>query len=816
MARVLTVLKWLGLGLAALVVALAGIFAGVALYLRGSVPQLNDDVTVSGIGDTVRVTRDRYGIPHIEAESLADALFGLGFVHGQDRLWQLEVTRRLIQGRTAELAGSPAVIIDTYMRSLGLYRASQSAAAAMPAEERPLAEAYVAGINAARKAHKGPLPPEFTLADITPEDWTLTDSHAVVKSLALQLSANAFREGLRVLLLKNLSAEQLHQFAPPFPPEVAQVWAKTKAGAEVTAALSQFAGLQDRLDLRGASNNWVVSGNRSQSGKPILANDPHLGMSLPAIWYLARMTWPGGEAVGGTVPGIPGIVTGRTHAMAFGLTTTGADTQDLILEKVNPANGQEYLSADGPKPFRARTETIRVRFGNDQTIQIRETDYGPVLPAADPRVAEHVPAGMVLSLRWPALDAEDNTLTTSLRILTASDASEATMARVFAGYKAPIQSWVYAGLDGNIGKIVPGPIPLRAADNPSQGLMPAPGWDGRTAWPAQTAYAQWPHERNPADGWLATANNDITPKDYPHKIASEWDSAFRFRRIETLLGAEQKHSVASFQAMQLDNIDQYAREILPILIPRTKTVPGLSQPALELLRGWNGAMAMDRPEPLIFAAWMREFSRALLADEMGGTFPLLWSYWPDFVIRVLTDKDGSAAWCDDRQTPDKAETCGDILGASLDRALKDLRRNHGSQMLSWRWDSVHKARMTHIGFGQIPVLNWLFNFEVAVPGGAHTLNRADHRFASANPFAAVHGTGFRGISDMGAPDKSLYMIATGQSGNVYSPHYRDLTPLWADGQYLTIGATPSRLADTGVSVLNLIPPPQALAGANSR
>jgi penicillin amidase len=250
--------------------------------------------------------------------------------------------------------------------------------------------------------------------------------------------------------------------------------------------------------------------------------------------------------------------------------------------------------------------------------------------------------------------------------------------------------------------------------------------------------------------------------------------------------------------MQRDVIDEYARDVTPLLLAKTKVDDPTSQLALDLLRQWDFAFAADKPQPLIFAAWMRQFMKQLIADEMGDGFNLVWNYWPDFALRVLNDTGGVARWCDDIATPNVKETCPDQLASSLKMSLAELTRAHGSDLAKWRWDAVHVARLNHLGFGQVPVLNWLFNMQIPVPGGAHTIDRADHRLGSSTPFAAVHGSGFRGISDLGAPESSAYMIASGQSGNVYSPHYADLVPLWAKGEYISIGR-----ADAGPNVRSL-------------
>ncbi len=445
-----------------------------ALWLKGSLPVLSGEIQVQGSDAPIRIVRDLDGVPHIYAKSRDDALFGLGFVHGQDRLWQMDFQRRTVQGRLSEIAGSTTLVADIYLRTLGLYRAAQQSLEHLSPQARRAFEHYAAGVNAARPKHGKPLPPEFFMLGVNPEPWTAADSVAVLKGIAVQLSANAFQEIFRLQLLKVLSPDKAAAFNPPLPPEVMEAYRRyaPKDPVKFAAAVDALSELAPVLETTGASNNWVVGGAQTSSGKPMLANDPHLPLTVPAFWYLAHLQWPGGEAIGGTVPGIPAIVAGRTGKVAWGLTTTGADTQDLYWEKVDPDSTNYYFTPDGPKPFDVRLETISVRFAAAKTIRIRSTRHGPVLPTDEPRLKALVPEGFALALSWPALDPDDRTGEAALRIFTAQAADRTTIEHAFELYRAPIQSFVYAGNDGNIGLILPGKIPVRKVQNQIVGLLP--------------------------------------------------------------------------------------------------------------------------------------------------------------------------------------------------------------------------------------------------------------------------------------------------------------------------------------------------------
>jgi penicillin G amidase len=778
-------------------------FAVSALWLRWSLPNLDGDVTVEGVSATVRILRDAEGVPHIYAQSRNDALFGLGYVHGQDRLWQMAFQRRLVQGRVSELAGSSALVADTYLRTLGLYRAAEAAEARLSPETRAALVAYAAGVNAARPKNGKPLPPEFFMLGTDFEPWQPADSVAVLKGIAVQLSANAFQELFRLQLLKTLPPEKAALFNPPLPAEVLEAY-RAYAPQEGTKFAEALDALAPMLATAGASNNWVVGGAHTASGKPLLANDPHLPLTVPGFWYLAHVHWPGGEAIGGTVPGLPAIIAGRTANIAWGMTTTGADTQDLVWEKVDPTDPGQYLTPEGPKPFETRAEILKVRFSGAKTIFIRKSRNGPILPTDEPRLKALVPEGYALALRWPALDDDDATMEAALGVFTATDTKRETIERVFAPYRAPIQSFVLADNAGNIGLALPGAIPKRRADNPVLGLLPADGRDPRFAWEGFLTGADRPLWTGGANDMFWTANNNVVPPGYRPLIALDFDPEHRARRIAHLLQMKSApHTVDSMRAIQLDDGEQFAMDVLPLLVAQTKPSQTRATAALDLLKSWDRHMAPERAEPLIFAAWMRAFTKALTADELGDVFDRVWTDRPDFLTAVLKGE-AAASFCDDVTTKPK-EDCPAILGKSLDAALADLTERYGADMSKWRWGEAHRARFSHTPFGFIPVLKNVFGLSEIMGGGNATIQRAAYRYSNSEPYAAVHGSGYRAIYDLADPDKSIYMASTGQSGNLYSPYYGNLTPRWANGAYLQMTTDRAAIERAAIATLVLQP-----------
>ncbi len=763
-----------------------------------SLPSYRGRVAVAGLAQPVQILRDRYAIPHIVAGSFEDAAFALGYAHAQDRLWQMELSRRFIQGRLAELFGSPTVDTDIMMRTMGLYDAATEAVKHLAPESQRVLTAYASGVNAFLASHKGRWPIEFALAGDTPEPWTPADSIAVLKGMAFQLSGNAFAEAARAQLLPVLGHRGVEDFFPPFsdgplPGYLDEVYATTRTG--------QAFGVPDTT----ASDNWAVDGAHSVSGKPLVANDPHLGFTIPSFWYLAHLSFAGEDVVGGTLAGIPAIVVGRNRHVAWGMTNTGPDTEDLYLERINPDNSRQYQTPVGFAGFETSSEIIKVRFGADRRVVIRKTRHGPVMSdARGTSFAAAAPDGYALALAWTALAPDDTSMDSLLAIGRAKDAKELRAAG--RSFVTPMQNIVYADDSdgsGHIGLALPGRVPIRAESNDSLGLVPAPGRDGRYDWGEYIPPDAMVSIVDPPSGRIATANNKTVPENYPNTLTREWESSYRYDRIDKLLAETSKHSVASFRTIQTDFIDNYALELKSRLIA-AGPFEGMDAEVAGLIANWNGAMRRDRPEPLIFAAWARALARRIYADELGANFGAYWGYREQFTLRVLDNVEGAGRWCDDKGTTE-IESCPSRIRLALRDAVVELSQAYGATPSRWRWGDAHQAVHVHRPFGTFPFIGRFFNREIEMDGGPFTLLRADSRMASTRPYAAIHGAGYRGIYDLGNPDQSRYIISTGQSGNVYSPHYDDLLELWAKGEYIAIPIDPASIAATTVDRMELQP-----------
>mgnify|MGYP001612536259 FL=1 len=762
--------------------------AGAYLTLRQSLPKTSGEIRLAGLTAPVEVLRDRYGIPHIFAASLDDASFALGYVHAQDRLWQMEMNRRIAAGRVAELVGAGALETDRFLRTLGVRRAAEANLRLLDADTRRLLDAYAAGVNAFL-ASAPVLPIEFWLTGARPEPWSPADSVGWVKMMAWDLGHNWREELLRMRLSKSLPLARIQQFVAPYPgeppPEIADLKELYGTLERDAVQLARFAPPKsgsepDFPDNEGlGSNNWVVSGARSASGKPLLANDPHLGLTAPAVWYFAQLSVPGLNVIGATLPGVPAVVLGRNERIAWGFTNTGPDVQDLYIEKLDASGG--YRAPEGVRPFQVIEETIRVKGAEAEKLRIRVSRHGPVISDVSRTAQELSPRGHVLAFAWTALAEDDRTMQAALKLARARD-WEGFLAAA-RDFHSPQQNMVYADIGGDIGFIAAGRVPVRKPANDLKGLAPAPGWLAKYDWDGYLPFEQLPRSHNPASGAVHTANQRITPPGYAHFISAEWQPPYRANRIAQLLAAAPKHTVQSFARMQGDVVSLPMRELLPRLTatrPRSEE----ARQALALLAKWDGAMAADRPEPLIAWGWWRELTRALYADEVGEAFRPNWRSRPTFVAKVLSGE--AAAWCDDVRTP-VVETCEELLALSLEAALADLRKRYGDDMAAWRWGPAHAAHHEHRPFGRQPLLARLFDIRVPSPGDAFTVNAGrSNFFDEAQPFANRHAASLRAIYDLSDLEKSLYIHSGGQSGNILSDHYNAFTEAWARGEYIAM------------------------------
>ncbi len=580
----------LGLPLAALV--------GAFLFLRTAVLDQRGTFAVQGLNAPVEIIRDEHGVAHIFAPSPDEAWFALGYAHAQDRLAQMELMRRLGSGRLSEIIGPATLDVDRMMRGLGLAAAADAAVEALPPETRRMLEIYARGVNAFLAGHRGAWPPEFYLLRSAPEPWRPRDSLLFGQIMGFQLSGNWRDELLRARLAERLTPAQRAEIWPDWPSDNSVVLNQLTALYR-TLDLDRLAAALPLIGPERASNEWVIAGTRTATGRPFLVNDPHLGLNAPGQWYLARLSAPGLDLVGATAAGVPAVLLGHNGRIAWGFTTTNGDTSDLFVERIDPSDPGRYLTETGSEPFVIRRETIRVRGQDDVTMTVRATRNGVVLSDFNGAAQAAAPTGHVVALASTRFGRVDTTPRALFAMQNARNWDEFQAA--LRDWQAPMQNIVYADVEGNIGFVAPALLPLRGRGD---GSVMLPGWIEANRWRGTVPFEALPRVFNPQSGRLANANNRPVPPDFPVQITTDPDSPYRAQRIVELLDARPAHDRASMEAMLADPVSRFAREILPLATGRTPASPRAAA-ALALLRDWGGAMRRALPQPLIFTAWMR-------------------------------------------------------------------------------------------------------------------------------------------------------------------------------------------------------------------
>ena len=773
-------------------------------YRQASQPVHEGTFVVAGLQQPVRIDRDEHGIPTIVAANERDATFALGYTHAQDRLWQMEVNRRIAAGRLAEVLGEPALDTDKFLRTIGISRTAQSIVQNLDAEHRDLLDAYAAGVNAYLNKRGGPLPPEFFLTRAPkPEPWTPADSIGWSLMMAWDLARYSYSRELRRLQLSHrFSVAEINDFYPPYPgdgpPPTADYAEMYRLlglkAASVTALNVPHLGFGDGEGV--GSNNWVVSGKRTVSGKPMLANDPHLGLTTPSVWYFAGLQAPGLKVMGATLPGVPGVVLGRNDRIAWAFTNTGVDQQDLYLERINPEQAEEYQTPEGWARFATRVERIRVKGSDDVDLTVRETRHGPVISGLASVEKGFKQPQFALALRWSALEPSDPTIAAIRALNKARDIEQAE--RALREFQLVTQSALVADVDGRIGMLVTGRIPMRDRANDLHGLVPAPGWEARYDWRGYLPAEQAPRTRDPANGLLVTANHKVVSSKYEHHLTYDWFLPYRAQRVEQLLEARGKHDVSTFKTIQGDVTSLAARDMFPMLKdaqPQTEA----GRDALARLAAWDFQMKRDTPEPLIYHAWMRELKHRIFADDLGALTD-------DFVdqaeltstlLHVLSGRAQARDWCDDRSTGQRFETCRALAAEALDASVTRLTEASGRDVAGLRWGDAHRTAAEHRPMSSVPVLRRLFELRMAYPGDTHTINVGALSHRAEAPFSTRHTATLRAIYDLAALESnSVWVGSSGQVGNPFSDLYGSMQQMWRDVRYVPMRPPTSRDAVT--------------------
>jgi penicillin amidase len=762
-----------GLGLA------GGLFGTTAAGLwwqlfKRPLPKTEGEVTVTGIDGPVEISRDRWGMPRISATDKHDIWFGLGFVHGQDRLWQIHLHRLVVAGRLSEIAGRDGLPVDRFMRTIGMRRAAEREEAELRPDDRSLFEAYCAGLNAAAETAAS-LPTEFQLMRLEFEPFTPADCLAGAKLFAFGMSTNWERELLRADLVRELGEERAAKLDPVYPKgnPVSMTPGVGYSGNGLALA-EQIDRVRDLIGMpAGAtgSNNWAVSGKLSATGRPLIAGDPHLPSSMPGFIYQVAMELDDRFVRGGGIPGLPTIFFGHNNDVVWTFTNVLADTQDLFAERIRDG---EYLFQDEWRPLEVTEEEIHVK-GEDEPLRltVRSTQHGPLVNeilGAD----EDVP----LAFRWTALE-EPGLGHAEFRLF--EPRSGADLVDMLSDVTMPVVNLIWADRE-SIGYKMIGHIPRRKGDCPD---LPKPGWTGEFEWDGLVPYEEMPEVRDPESGYLVTANNRIVPDDFPHHITSDWLDGFRAARIEQLILESEEHDFESFRRIQTDLYSIPGDEVVHRLARLSPTGQRETR-AVERLKSWNREMRPDSVGASIYQAFMlrlgRDFARAAIGDRDlaeryldradNGFLEHVTSPWR-FQSHVL------ALW---------EEGDSEVIGQSWDElaldalrgALDDLSRRYGPDPEGWRWGDIHPLQFPHALGAVNPLFEWVFNRSLPAGGAQETVVQV--AFDPNDPYEAIWAPAHRMVADPGAPDTSRWQAFTGQSGQAWSEHYDDLQPRWLAGE----------------------------------
>jgi penicillin amidase len=762
MRRLLRWTRRLLVGLIVLALLLAGGLAALAWYV---IPDLDGAAEVPGLENPVAIAFDANAVPTIRARSETDAAAALGYLHARERMAQMDGMRRAATGRLSELVGSSALRTDRFARALDLRRRAEADLEGLPAETRAMLTAYARGVNA-RLDEMGrfiSLEAAFLGA---PEPWTEVDSILWGKVMGLLLSGNFRTEVARLALAQRLPRERIEELWPRDASPGTPYAGPMPSAAHLARVVEAFPEVGADSPLpRHASNAWTVAGRHSATGAPLLASDPHLLLTFPAQWYLARIELPDRTLTGATAPGAPFVLLGQNGAVAWGFTTTHADTQDVFIERVTQGRPDHYDTPDGPQPFSMREEVIRVRFGEDVRMRVRETRHGPVISDIDPQVGAAASEGYVLAVRMAQFAMPDTGATGIHRMTQARTVAE--VGEALKLLTSPMQNVMVADRAGAIAMFVPGRVPLRRAGD---GAWPVPGWDDSHAWDGFAPWEALPHIVDPPSGMLANANNRIVPPGFTPLISRDWFGDSRFRRIMAGLHARPTLGVQDFTALQVDAVSLPAREDGAAMRAGLAPADPRAQAALRLMAAWDGTMAADRPEPLIWSAWTQKFLSRVLRE--AGINPGEWRESSfEFLRFVLTQ---GAHWC--------GGDCAAWREQTLLESLAELAALQGGDPAAWRWGQAHVVHPQHPLLRLIPGLNRLASSPEPLAGDATTVLRAAPRGTGENPFEAVHGAGYRAVYDLADPSRSRFALAGGQSGHAFARHANDLLAAWARGE----------------------------------
>jgi penicillin amidase len=795
------------------------IVAGFIFYrmLRSSLPEYSGEIKSDKISNEIEIYRDSLAIPYISAANQEDAAFALGFVHAQERMFTMDLARRAAEGRLSEIFGKKTIPFDQMFRTVGIKNTCENILSKMNPASLKILKAYSAGVNLYIKNKRGEYPVEFDILGYQPESWKPINSEEIIRMMGWELNISWWVDISFTELVQKLGAKKVEEILPEYPENGSTIIpSEIKSYPKITSDFidtdKRFREFMGWSGTHIGSNNWVVDGKKSVSGKPIIANDTHLGYKAPGTWFAAVLQEGAMNVSGFTLPGVPGVVIGKNSDISWAVTNIMNDDADFYLEKLDSTKSKYYYNGEWEK-LKSIEDTIYVKNDKPVLIKIYSTDHGPIISDIHPfsflyKEHPHTPA---LSMKWMGNDFSDE-FTAILGVNNATNWNEFKSA--LKDFAVPGQNFVYADKEGNIGYVFGSKLPIR---NSAGATFVFDGSTDKYDWKGYISQDQIPTLFNPTRDFIASANNK-TLKDFKYYISNLWEPTSRIDRIDELLTGKKQQSVSDFQKYQMDFVSPYAKEITKYILDAFQNVKVINNNlrlSLELLRDWNYEMDQYSQVPAIYATFLKHLLKNIYEDEMGtdlyNEFVFVANIPYRSLERVLSSPDCS--WFDNINTP-QIESENDIIRKSFTDALTELEEKYGKDLTEWQWGDMHKVTFKHSFSGFSGFLDKFINIgPYDIGGDGTTIFNTEYPFYDSiekyphfrhSEFQNNLGPAMRYIYDFSNPDEFYMILTTGESGNVMSNHYRDMSQMWLRGGYVKVRTDEMSISGGNKKMLKII------------
>ena len=809
--------------LSSLLVIILVLLALSYFLLRKSLPDYNGNKNVVGLIGKAEVYRDEFAIPLIKTENDEDAAFALGYVHAQERLFQMDIARRAGEGRLSEIFGAKTLPLDQMFRTLGIYKNVEANYNKLNPLSKKILEAYSKGVNAYIKNAKGSYPVEFDVIGYDPYLWKPEHSLVIAKLMGWELNMSWWTDFTFSELVQKFGEEKTKKLLPDFPensPTIIPTETKNLAAIsnDFMKVDQQFRNFTGFVGTHIGSNNWIISGKKSASGKPIIANDPHLAYTAPCRWYFVIIKSADWNAEGFTIPGLPSIVIGKNQNIAWALTNVMADDADFYVEKID-STGENYFLNNSWHKLTISKDTIHVKDSSDFIYEIKHTHRGPLISDIHP-LRKLYPNARVqpnqLSMRWTGFEFSDEMFAT---ISINKSKNWEDFKNALRYFTVPGQNFVYGDDKGNIGYICAARLPIRASNSPT--LI----YDGTTDkydWKGFVPYEEMPKLFNPDQNFIASANNK-TMINFKYHISNIWEPSSRIERITELLNSKPTLSKEDYEKFQMDFVSPYAKKITPYItsaFDSVKVTDKNLQLALELLRNWDFEMNAGSQVPTIYTHFFQYLIQNIFEDEMGTDLLKEYVFVANVPYRIIPKMlaENNSSFFDNVRTP-QVETRDDIIRKSLVDALSDLEKNYGNDIAAWQWGEIHKVTFKHMFHNKSSILDKIINIgPFSIGGDGTTIFNTEYSFPElfeeshdltathhSEPYSNILGPSMRYIFDFADPDHLEFILPTGESGHFMSPHYKDMSQMWLKGKYIKVPLREKEFIKKSKQVLQLIP-----------